>query len=191
MYLVPMLAKDETVAYLAISAYSTDLKIRENGTIDMPAKGGSYFFPVAVAPHPPQKRFHFVPVGPEEAAAYVAERTGVRIDAVPRLVLRDGAWHPATAQWRLTLERPVRIRRQPSPERPGVSVDDAPVAVREVFVGPNREIRIASARQPVSGRVVYPTGPARAGEVGAHAVHELPRRAEMPTEFDTVVLEEG
>jgi hypothetical protein len=188
MYVVPMEASGELVAYLAISAYGTDLGIRADGTIESPRLGGSYFFAAAVAPNPSQKRFRFEPVGPEEAVERVSRAAGARAALPPKLILQNAGWHPATALWKVTLDRPVKVRRKPHPGRPEAAVDPAPALVRDLYVAPGGELRIPTAQQPAHVRVGYTAGPPTAG--GApQAVHQLPRRADLPLVFDAVTLE--
>jgi hypothetical protein len=78
-YLVFFTSGEVPVLGLAISAYSTDLEIR-NGLVHQPLEGGSYFMSRAVSASPP--------------ASYVPMRTG---------------WHPLLALWRVRLDRPVNI----------------------------------------------------------------------------------
>ncbi len=51
-----------------------------------------------------------VPMLPEMAAAFVAERSGTRIDAVPRLVMRPYPFSGIAAVWHFDLESPVTVR---------------------------------------------------------------------------------
>lgn len=188
-YLVPLNAGDETVALLAVSAYSTDVTIDHDGRIRTPPLGGSYFVSKAVAPTPRLPKFHFVPVSPEEAVERVAKLTGASITEAPRLVLPNNGVHPALAHWRVALDRPVLVRRGVLFDRPGAALpDQTPIAVREVYAGPNGRLFIAKADQPAHIRVLYPTGPGSRDGPQPHAVHHLPRRPDTPVDFEPVTL---
>ncbi|HYW05658.1 MAG TPA: hypothetical protein VE913_01810, partial [Longimicrobium sp.] len=150
--------------------------------------GGSYFFAAAVAPNPSQKRFRFEPVGPEEAVERVSRAAGARAALPPRLILRNAGWHPATALWKITLDRPVKVRRQPHPGPPGGAVDPAPALVRDLYVAPGGELSIPAAHQPTHVRAGYTAGPPTARAV-PQAVYQLPRRADFPLVFEPVTLE--
>lgn len=191
MYLVPLI--DHTgasVALLAVSAYATDLQIDTRGLIVSPPLGGSYFFVKAVAPNPVDPRFKFVPFTPEEAVAYVGERTGARLQELPELVLMP-PFHPAYAQWRLRLERPVWVQRK-SDKMLGTTVQpgEGAFAVRELFVGPDGEITVSRPGQPSHERVGYAVGPPDAQGNSPHSTAQIPRRDAYPVVFDAVRLAE-
>jgi hypothetical protein len=191
MYLVPMVAGGETVALLAVSAYSTDLEIDAKGLIRSPFFGGSYFFSTAVAPNPRDKRFQFTPVTPEEAVAYAGRLTGAHVSALPELVLMP-PFHPTSAQWRLTMDRPVQVRRRSVPglTRRGeeVSGSEPAFATKELYVGPNRLVTVPARVQPAHKRVAYPVGQERGGNQ-PHVTTDLPRRDDLPLEFEAVVIQ--
>jgi|GEM_PF-2417491 hypothetical protein len=191
MYMVPLESGGEVVALLSISAYSTDLRIDTDGTVLMPVLGGSYFFTEAVAPAPREPRFHYEPVTPEEAVKRVGEATGARVNETPAL-LRRAHYHPSLAMWRLKLDRPIRVRRQPSPGPKGMPSfvpDDVPVSVRELYVGPNSFLSIPRAVQPAHFPFSYPTGPGGRDDHGPHKMFNLPRRNDLPVEHDPVTID--
>lgn len=190
MYLVPLLSGSETVAILAVSAYSTDLQIDNRGLVRTPPLGGSYFFPHSVAPSPPDPRFRYVAVGPEEAVKSMSEQTGARVTQVPDLVLMP-SFHPASARWRLTLDRPVRVHRvaDPAKGRAAQAIDRTPFSVRELYLGEDYVLTVAAAQQPAHARITYPTGPAQPRGREPTATAEVPHRPDVPVihsrvEFD-------
>ena len=192
MYIVPLEHQEQVVALLAVSAYSTDLGVDSGGLIEMPKLGGSYFFSKAVAPAPRDPRFQFVAVSPEEAVKHVAERTGARVTEVPELVLLAG-YHPASAAWRIRVDRPVRVRRTALPTSPGVTranPNPTPFAVREVYVANNHIVTVPSPDQPTHKSVHYPTGPGTARGEQPGTAYDLPRRGELPILHETVEFDE-
>lgn len=178
VYLVHFMTVSERVLTIGVSAYGTDLRVDAEGRIVSPMLGGTYFFPVAVSIDPTTGPTRYVPVTPEDAVAQVASATGARIVEVPQLVLRDRDLHPALAQWRVRLDRPVRVRAVE-----GGRSD----AVRELFVGPGRRLHAARPAQPLAKRVRLQGDDA--GPAG-HTTVDLRRRAEFPTDFDVVVPEQ-
>lgn len=161
----------EPVISLGIAAYSGDLEIRD-GRIKQPYEGGSYFSTLAVTR---SGRSPYAPISPEEAVAQVCEATGAKAVEVPELVLRAG-WKPMLALWRVKLDRPVHVRRE----------DGTRGSVREVFVGPRREVFATSNEQPAELRTgadrtpFRPDAPAVPVAVG--------RREGLPMKFDEVTL---
>lgn len=192
MYIVPLESGGEVVALLCVSAYSTDLEINARGLVETPKLGGSYFFSKAVAPDPRDPRFRFVAVSPEEAVEYVARRTGARVTEIPELVLLPG-YHPASAAWRVRLDRPVRVRRISLPSSAAAAPrppDTAPFEVRELYVANDRILTVPSREQPAHKRISYPTGPgtSRAGEPSR--MYDLPRRRDLPILHEAVAFDE-
>lgn len=191
MYIVPLESGGEVVTLLCISAYSTDVEINSRGLIETPRLGGSFFFSKAVAPNPRDPRFHFVAVSPEEAVKHVAEQTGARVTEVPELVLLAG-YHPASAAWRIKLDRPARVRRIALPTPPGVVLpapDATPFAVSELYVANNYILTVPSNNQPPHKRINYPTGPGEPRGQQPSKMHDLPRRGELPILHEAVAFE--
>jgi hypothetical protein len=193
MYIVPLESGGEVVTLLCISAYSTDVEINSRGLVETPMLDGSYFFSKAVAPNPPDPRFRFVAVSPEEAVKHVAEQAGARVTEVPELVLLAG-YHPASAAWRLKLDRPVRVRRIALPTPPGITPpapDATPFAVQELYVANDHILTVPSNHQPPHKRINYPTGPGEPRGEPPSKMHDLPRRGELPILHEPVALEKG
>ncbi|HLL84938.1 MAG TPA: hypothetical protein VK420_19875, partial [Longimicrobium sp.] len=194
MYIVPLQSGDEVVALLCISAYATDVEINTQGLVETPRLGGSYFFSKAVAPNPPNPRFRFVAVSPEEAVEHVAKRTGARATEVPELVLLPG-YHPASAAWRVRLDRPVRVSRISLPSAAAAAQPAptaAPFEVRELYVANDQILTVPSREQPSHKRISYPTGPGTSKGGEPSKVYDLLRRGDLPIVHEPVAFaEEG
>lgn len=92
---------------IAVSAYSTDLGIAEDGGVDFPAIGGNDFVPEGI---PVGQEANELP-SPEAAVVLAASLSGRRVAAVPELIapfFRNGS--PFGARWRMRLDGPARIR---------------------------------------------------------------------------------
>ncbi len=179
-YLVHFTSGGAPVLAVAVSAYNTDVQI-EKGRLRLPDRSGGDFFPVAVSVNAASGPTRYVPVSPEVAVEHVASRTGARVSRVPELVMLDRGYHPTMAQWKLTFEQPVHVRRSRGGER---------TAVREVYVGPSMRLTIPSAAQPDSRRAAYKTGPrSPSGQRAPQGLAHLRTRWGMYTAFDEVTLE--
>lgn len=175
-YLVRMRSGSEYPVVVAVSAYSTEVRITENGLIERPADRGGEFLDKALAADTTREYWAFL--SPEEAVARAAQHTGARISEVPQLVLSQANMGPVGgALWKLTLERPVRVRAAES----GRTVD-----VTEVYVGRKRarELLIPAVQQPTEVTV----SAMRAG--GGEQVWDnvqLRLRPGVPLNFEVVV----
>lgn len=167
----------QPVLAVALSAYGTDLEIRD-GTIHQPAEGGAYFMTSAVAATD-TVRGPYHPVTPEDAVALGGELTGARIDAAPELVLRTG-WHPVMSAWKLALDRPVAVTRK---DVPGTSAPGERVVTREVYVTPGNVLLLPARVQPAGSRIVTEDLPGHSA-----ATIDVPRRGELPVAFDEVTV---
>ncbi|MBW3655805.1 MAG: hypothetical protein KY444_06840, partial [Gemmatimonadetes bacterium] len=108
-FIVHFLLQGRPALTVAVSAYAHDAGISPDGRLVRPVDVGGLFFHFPVTGD--NARVPYRPVSPEEAVEIVAARTGARVTQVPRLLLRDGRFHPVMAQWQLTLDRPVRVIR--------------------------------------------------------------------------------
>ena len=156
-YILQLTAAGEPVVALAVSAYSTDLQIRD-GIIREPAEGGEYFtFQTIPADRDGSAALS---MSPEETVEYVNSITGARVTRVPELVLRNSAWSQFNAQWKLVLDRPVHVESLPPA---GSSAPRTRAAVHELFVGPGHTILIPRPNQETSARMrVLSRGPGKA-----------------------------
>jgi hypothetical protein len=182
-YILHFVSGTEPVVVLAVSAYATDLRIDEHGRVRQPVKGGTYFLSLAVS----ASDGRFVPLTPEEAAAHASRATGTRVADVPTLVLRGNGWHPATAQWKVTLHRPVRVART-TPAGPAAAAE----SVGELYVGPGGVLSVPAAGQRPFTRVPVLTAHGARGGPPPHVMVDVPRRGDLPTALDEVtVTQEG
>lgn len=161
-YLLQFMDGDEPVLAFAVSAYSTDLEIR-NGIVREPVEGGEYFtFRAITGSTVTGPGF---PVSPEEAIAHVHAVTGAKVVRVPELVLRNSAWSQFSAQWKLELDRPVTVETVPA------DGNRHPVGrsrVTELFVGPANSILLPIPdRGEGSSMPVAPRGTGRQGLIPA------------------------
>jgi hypothetical protein len=175
-YMVRMRAGSQYPVLVAVSAYSTEVLISADGRINRPAESGGEFSDKALAADTMRDYFAFL--SPEEAVARVAQRTGTRISEVPQLVLSEMRLGPVGgALWKITLERPVRVR----------VVDSGRTAeVTEVYVGRKRgrELLIPAAQQPAE--VTESALPRGDGEVVPEMV-KVGIRPGVPLNFEVVV----
>jgi hypothetical protein len=136
-YLVTLVdAAAVPVVSVAVSAYSTDLVVHEDGSIRFPLQHGNEFMWHAI----PLGRE--IPLSPETAVRLVYERTGARASKVPVLVKpRTRTWSPHYARWRIDLDVPIRM----SLESGGVATTSTLfVDTRERFVVPlDQQQRVA------------------------------------------------
>ena len=177
-YVVYFEASEAPVLGVAISAYATDLEVR-NGRINEPALGGEYYLTHVIST---RGRSPLNPLSPEEAVEHVATRTSAKVTEVPELVLRPG-WHPLQAVWRLKLDHPVHVRRKVGTTPPA----GEKMAVSEVYVGTATTLFIAAKNQP-------PASPARVAfdAQGRHLygapVVRLQKRSAYPLILEEVAL---
>lgn len=190
MYIVPLESGGEIVTLLCISAYSTDVEINSRGLVETPRLGGSFFFSKAVAPNPRDPRFHFVAVSPEEAVKHVAEQTGARVTEVPELVLLAG-YHPASAAWRIKLDRSIRVHRIALPGVPRPVPDATPFSAQELYVANNHILTVPSKEQPPHKRINYPIGPESPRGDEPSRMYDLPRRGDLPILHEPVAFEKA
>lgn len=162
---------------VAVSGYSTHVLIMSNGKLHIPGGSGMEFLSRGI-PADTTGREYYSLISPEAAVVRVARGTGTRVSEVPEYVLSEARMGPYGGLWKLTLERPVRVR----------TVTDArTVDVRHVYVGreSGRQLLIPAAQQPTEVTVS-----ALRGVVGDDVLTEtvtLPVRAGQPTIFEEVV----
>lgn len=183
-WLVPLCAGGQVEVTLAVSAYDTDLEIR-NDTISTRTGGGMWFWWKGR----PAGWTDAVRVSPEAAAAAVARLTGRQITEVPELITpiwRDGA--PTESRWRAVTDAPAHVR--------GIS-DGRASAETELFVdaepttGRLRISRASSTQPPqtIQYRAARPVGRSTVGTTGMSA--SLARRPNYPIAFEAVAATGG
>jgi len=142
-YLVRMMSGREFILYIAVAAYATEIGIDAAGNTQRPpfGRGGEF----GVHPIAPDTT-HYRMFTPEQAAILAGRLTGVRVSEVPVLVQQRKPYSPTISLWKVTLERPVRVRAPQSAR----SLD-----VSEVYIGPQKAFRlqIPVLNQPTSDTI--------------------------------------
>jgi hypothetical protein len=184
-YIVTFEDGGEPVLGVAVSAYSTDVAI-ENGILLEPALDQGERFvsrAVALSPGVPAP---YTPVSPEQAVKIAAERTGRRVSDVPRLVLRNAAWHPLYSLWHVSLDREIWIEHRAVK---GSSAPGARERVREIFVGASGGTLFAPGRlKRTAEQVPVRTGWGERGKVSPHVVITVPYRGGASVDYDEVTV---
>jgi hypothetical protein len=142
-YLVRMMSGRELVLYISVAAYATEVGINAAGQTERPPIGrGGEFFVHPIAPDTSLYRMFT----PEQAVILAGRMTGVRVTEVPTLVQQRDPYSPTISLWRLTLERPVRVRASQSARQ---------LEVSEVYIGPEKAYRlqIPDPTQPTSDTI--------------------------------------
>jgi hypothetical protein len=106
-YLVRMMSGRDLVLYIAVAAYATEVGINAAGQTERPpiGRGGEFFT------HPIRRDTTLYRMfTPEQAVILAGRMTGARVSEVPVLVRQHDPYSPTISLWRLTLERPVRVR---------------------------------------------------------------------------------
>ncbi|WP_420126813.1 hypothetical protein [Longimicrobium sp.] len=131
-YLVTLYSGSHPVLLITVAAYNEEARIDEKGLVRRPVQSGAEFFSMGL----PANEDEFRLVSPEAAVEEVGRVTGARVTSTPELVRLGMPYHPATAVWKLTLDRdvPVQARGKGSTHR-----------VRELYVGPVRSRRLMTA----------------------------------------------
>jgi hypothetical protein len=131
-YLVTLYSGPDPVLLITVAAYNEETRIDEKGLVRRPVNSGAEFFSMGL----PAQSNEFQLVSPEAAVEEVGRVTGARVTATPELVRLGMPYHPATAVWKLSLDRdiPVQARGKGTTHR-----------VRELYVGPVRSRRMLMA----------------------------------------------
>lgn len=176
-YLVQLVSGTTPVLVVAVSAYGTDVGIKRNGTVSLPAFGGDEFFEHAISTSPTSG---FRPISAEEAVETVGRLTGARTKEVPELVLRGLHYHPAIALWKVSLDRAVEVRGASGTRR---------LATPTLYVGPAGRLFIPADAQPRAARGTFQRGPGANGSRGGQASAEVPIRSGYVAAFEEVLLD--
>jgi hypothetical protein len=105
-YLVTLTDGRSPVLLVGVSAFNTDVYVDERGLIKTPQDGGNEFVSWGV----PVDTTKYVVMTPERAVARLGLRTGARVTTPPQLMQMNVIHHPVLAIWRLSLDRPIRVR---------------------------------------------------------------------------------
>ncbi|HEY7767321.1 hypothetical protein [Longimicrobium sp.] len=176
-YLVPLTSGGKPVLLISVAAYATQTTVDRRGFIQRPVQRGNEF----VSRGLPLDTARFRLVSPEEAVAFVAKSTGARIARTPELVRVGMPYAPASAMWKLTLDREVGV---------GVGRNRAHARVREVYVGPERERRMMIPLPLIARSEPVPAIRAEAG-VERNQIVDVPIREGAVVSFQPIVSEEG
>jgi hypothetical protein len=134
-YLVTLTDGRSPVLLIGVSAFNTDIRIDERGLVVKPPVSGNEFVSIGVS----SDTLAYTLLTPERAVERVARRTGARVSQPPRLLHMSAFHHPAIAVWRLSLDRPVRVR--------GVA-DGKEKVVPELFVNGLNQYLVPADEQP-------------------------------------------
>lgn len=174
-YLVTLYSGVDPVLLISVAAYNEDTKINERGLVERPVFSGMEFITQAL----PRDTADFRMISPEEAVALAGRATGARVTTTPELVRLGMPNAPASAVWKLTLDRDVPVKARSGSRR-----------VRELYVAPERNRRLmiavpsAARVEHTSGVVMLPSGQ-RIDPVS------VPIMAGEFVSFDAVVAEQG
>lgn len=141
-YLVTLYSGAEPVLLISVAAYNEDANINARGLVERPMFSGMEFITRAL----PRDTAGFRMVSPEEAVEMAGRVTGARVTTTPELVRLGMPNAPASAVWKLTLDREVPVRARSGGQR-----------VRELYVAPERNRRLMIA-VPSAARVEHTTG---------------------------------
>lgn len=147
-YLVTLYSGAKPVLLTAVAAYNAGTKINNRGLIERPEHRGMEFVSHAL----PIDTSEFRMISPEEAVETVGRATGARVVTTPELVRPPLPYSPASAMWKLTLDRDVSVKGTGGVRR-----------TRQLFVGPESDRRLMSA-VPGNGRTLRSFGVAGSGQ---------------------------
>lgn len=179
-YLVRMGTERGAELIIAVSAYSTDVGIEEDGRLDLPLLSGMHFLTAGI-PLDSTRAGRPSPLTPEHAVVLVSRMTGARISMVPELMQVQFPYGPHYPVWKLTLEKPVRVRTVEGSR----TVDAETLYLGRVQ---GRELLIPAAEQPSFQDV---GGALRIGPDGEDMGHATARVAILPgraTVFEPVTV---
>lgn len=175
-YLVRLSSEGVPRMSVAVSAYNTNLAIYPDGRLDRPFESGADFFADGI-PADGTRADVMAPIAPEAAVAHVYRLTGARVSEVPEFVRMEWNWGPLGGGWKLTLERPVRIRTLSG----GRTAD-----VRELYLGREggRRLFIPAAEQPAAVEM----GALRSGDTEEIETVRIPILPGHATEFEEAAV---
>lgn len=176
-YLVPLTSGAEPVLLISVAAYATQTTVDRRGFVQRPVQRGNEF----VSRGLPVDTARFRLVSPEEAVAFVAETTGARIARTPELVRVGMPYAPASAVWKLTLDREIAVK---------AGQNRAPSRVSEVYVGPERGRRVMI---PIPTTLRSERVPALRTDAGVerNEIINMPIKEGAFISFEPVVLQDG
>lgn len=175
-YLVRLGSEGRARMSVAVSAYNTNVAIYPDGRLDRPVESGADFFANGI-PLQTTRRDVMAPLLPEAAVVHTARLTKRRIIEVPEFVLLGREQGPLGGGWKLTLERPVRVR---------TLFGSRTAEVTQLYLGREggRRLFIAAAEQPNEVQTVA----IRAGDPGEIVTVSIPILPGQPTVFEEVAV---
>jgi hypothetical protein len=176
-YLVPLTSGGKPVLLISVAAYNTQTSIDRRGFIDRPLYRGNEFVSRGI----PVDSTQFRLVSPEEAVAYVGRVTGARISRTPELVRMALPHAPASALWRLTLDREVEVR---------AGRDRGRARVREIYIGPDQDNRMMMSMPRTDRFQPFPALRIDNGHE-RNEIAQVPVLDGAPVSFEPVVVDQG
>lgn len=165
-YLLYLGRQGVPVLGVSVAAFAGS-SIGADGVLTHPPHSGNEVIAYGVAPG----RGFSYPVSPEQAARVAATASGARVAAPPELINPHRDYHPYHARWKITLERPVEVRR-----RSGRGALVTP----ELYVGPRGELLVpAGAQEDAAGDLPLESG----------GSFTLRRRSGRPVVFEQVAFD--
>jgi len=174
-------ASDIPQVSLAVSAYSTDLTIKD-GRLDGPVLGGEWFSAEGI---PLGAADEFI-LSPERSAERVASQSKRRIRDVPRLIIplrREG--FPNHPYWMLELEESVSVQ-----SKAGHLREENRLYIGRRPTGHSNTLAVAALDQPAELPISYPSNIRVGAPKGPreYRVVRARRRVELPISYEPVTL---
>jgi len=168
-YVVHLLSNGQHALSVAVSSLSTDVAIVD-GRIRYPIRSGNDFLAIGIPRGGGEQR----PMSPEQAAQIVFDSTGLRIAALPRLVLAGRPFEPQEARWRITMERAASFLGTESDRR---------ITTTDVYVDFQGGLYVPRAEQPGGITAIVDRD-----EVSGYIRKNVPLTGEVPTSLERVEL---
>lgn len=170
------------VLRVAVAAYATEVQIDGDGKIQRPVDQGTEFVSQGIPVDTTRADLASF-VTPEAAVVTVARLTGVKVSEAPELMRVGMPLGPFSAVWKVTLERPVRVRTRK---------DSRTAEVQHLYLGSERgrRLMIPAAEQPTEyAALAFRISPT--GEDLPPEQVRLPIEPGLPTVFQEVVVASG
>lgn len=143
-YLVTLTDGRSPVLLVGVAAFNTDVRVDERGLARIPPDGGNEFVSWGV----PLDTTKYAVMTPERAVARLGFKTGARVTTPPQLVQMSVIHHPVIAVWRLSLDRPVRVR---------AAGGEWERETREVYLNGRGHYMVPADEQPLGHTERFPT----------------------------------
>jgi hypothetical protein len=110
-FVIRLSASRTPVVNVWVSAYASDVVLRQDGRVELPKHSGGEF----VAYANPKDSGYLHPIGPERAVVRAASATGALVAAVPELVLPGQFYSFPDSKWKIELDREVALQGLETP----------------------------------------------------------------------------